>query len=353
MTPLAVLHVICPEPATARGGADLHVRDLAVEQRGRGTDAQVLVLGDRGFARAVAAAGPRAWAVPAVRAPARIAAFARGGNGARRIVHAHGYEADYAAAAGVALGGGTLVMTAHGFLRTDPRMRLMTWLDVQSMRGAAMLIAAGADQADELRGRFPRVEHVPNGTRAPARPRRPATRRLAAIGFVGRMSVEKRPQHVLDVVRTLTLRGVECPAHLFGGGPLLDLVRSQAAAMEGVYVHGFADDVDRIYDAIDVLVLPSDRESSPRVVLEAMSRGVPVVACAVGDVPDILNGGTCGLLVDRDDADALALACERLLRDPVLRARIAERAAARWARYYRLDAMADRVQEIYARTVGP
>jgi glycosyltransferase involved in cell wall biosynthesis len=344
------MHVICPEPAGARGGADLHVRDLAAEQRARGAEAQVLVLGNGGFARGIAAAGTPARAVSPLRAPTLIATFLHGANGVGRIVHAHGYEADYVASAAAAMTRrGSLVMTAHGFLRTDRRMRIMTNLDLLSMRRASVLIAAGADQAAELRRRFARVEHVPNGTPYPRRPRRSDSLSPPRLGFVGRMSVEKRPRLLLEVARCLTHRGLAVEAHFFGGGPLIDAVRSEDGATSGALVHGFVEDIDRIYDAIDVLVLCSDLESSPRVVLEAMSRGVPVVACAVGDVPEILGRGTCGVLVQPGDAAALAGACEHLLRDGALRARLAEQALARWERYYRLDSMADRVQKIYAR----
>jgi glycosyltransferase involved in cell wall biosynthesis len=352
---MEILHVICPEPADARGGADLHVRDLAAEQRRRGKQVRVLVLGSAEFACAVAAAGPSAAAAPALRAPAHVAGFIRGAEpGCTRIVHAHGYEADLAASVGAAMaGGGNLVMTVHGFLRTSRRMRAKTSLNLLSLRRASALVAAGARQAEELRRRFPVVEHIPNGTEPPLRPRRVPGRRMPRLGFVGRMAVEKRPALVLEVARRLANEGVGFETHLFGGGPLADTVAREAAAVSStrIEVRGFLEDTEQIYDEIDVLVLTSEIESSPRVVLEAMSRGVAVVAFSVGDLPEILGAGSCGVLAA--DVEELASGCRRLLCDASHRAALAERARRRWSHHYRLSPMADRIDEIYARVAAP
>lgn len=90
-------------------------------------------------------------------------------------------------------------------------------------------------------------------------------------------------------------------------------------------------DLDASYAAADVLVLPSRGETYGMVVTEALARGAPVIASAVGGVPEALgttpDGELPGLLVSPDDATALAGAIGRWLDDPALRARL--RAAAR------------------------
>lgn len=351
-----VLQVICPEPATARGGADFHVRDLAVALRERGTATQVLVLGDPGFAGEIRDAGCPACSAAIARGPHLVAEFLRRSSPDRpRIVHGHGYEADYAASLGrVRARRGHFVATAHGFLRIDRRMRVMTALNMLCLRNADAVITAGALLAGELSPTFASVTHVPNGTTAPARPARPKSRRRPRLGFVGRLSPEKRPGLVVETSRRLAERGVEHDTLLYGGGPLSDEVARRAAGVAGstVRMMGFERDIDALYDELDVLVVCSDAESSPRVVLEAMARGVAVVASAVGDLSEILDGGRCGVLVDPDDLDELVEGCERLLTDEAARASLAARARRRWEAHYRLDVMIDHTQEVYRRVVG-
>ena len=70
-----------------------------------------------------------------------------------------------------------------------------------------------------------------------------------------------------------------------------------------------------IYDAADVFCLPSFAEGLPLVLIEAMGRGVPVIATAVSGTPELIIHEQSGLLIPRDDADALAAAIRRYLED--------------------------------------
>ena len=92
-------------------------------------------------------------------------------------------------------------------------------------------------------------------------------------------------------------------------------------------------ELDAAYAAADLVVLPSRGETYGMVVTEALARGLPVLATAVGGLPDALgrapDGGVPGLLVPPGDAAALAGALRRWLTDADLRARLRRSAAAR------------------------
>jgi glycosyltransferase involved in cell wall biosynthesis len=97
-----------------------------------------------------------------------------------------------------------------------------------------------------------------------------------------------------------------------------------------------------------VVVLPSYREGLPICVLEAMAHGRPVVATAVGGIPQLVEHGRTGLLVEPGDADALRAALERLLGDAELRRRMGRAARARVERTCSWERVTDETLAAYA-----
>ena len=114
-----------------------------------------------------------------------------------------------------------------------------------------------------------------------------------------------------------------------GSGPLAPDLADQAARL-GVSARflGERSDVPRLLGAADVFVLPSRWEGQPLILQEALRAGRPIVATAVGGVPD-LTGEDAALLVPAGDAEALGRAVLRVLDDPALAARLAQAASAR------------------------
>ena len=102
----------------------------------------------------------------------------------------------------------------------------------------------------------------------------------------------------------------------------------------------------------DVGVLCSKSEGMPVALMEAAACGVPVVATAVGGVPELVRDGETGLVIASEDAGALAAALERLLRDARLRARFG--AAARlWAvENFSVDRQAERLLALWTKVIG-
>ncbi len=87
------------------------------------------------------------------------------------------------------------------------------------------------------------------------------------------------------------------------------------------------DAVLRVFKAADAVLLSSRWENFPHVIVEALAVGTPVIASAVGGVPEVVRDGENGLLVPAGDPEALAGAIQRLLGDDELRARLAAAAA--------------------------
>ncbi len=151
--------------------------------------------------------------------------------------------------------------------------------------------------------------------------------RVRNIGFVGRLDPIKRVQDLIDATA-----GVDSSAvlHVFGDGPERASLEARAdVVLRGRCVfHGMVSDVRAAYDMIDVLVLPSDAEGLPMVLIEAMSAGVAVVGAASPGIIDVIEHEETGLLFPPHDVGAMTLAIRRsLVRDEARIAR-AKRVAA-------------------------
>lgn len=215
------------------------------------------------------------------------------------LIHAHGYEADIIALllAGTRhLLGRTrppIVMTSHGIIEPDLRHRVLNMIDRACLRRAAALIAVSTQGTQQLRQIAPHnpIHLVRNGVRAPNPVSPTATRRVREqlgagerdhlVGYVGRLSHEKRPDLFLDVAAQVAAKHSLARFALIGGGVLADKVRStieRSAAATRIVLAGLRHDMDAVFAALDLLIIPSDAENTPRVLHEALSRGVPTVS---------------------------------------------------------------------------
>ena len=168
-----------------------------------------------------------------------------------------------------------------------------------------------------------------------------------------------RPQKALDVmIRAVPLlceRVPDAVVLLIGGADSEDdaeltRLRSLATELEvgdAVRFLGQRHDVPDLVAAIDVGALSSDFEGSPLSVMEYMEAGKPVVATAVGGLPDLVEDGVGGLLVERRDPAALAAALAELLADRGRAARMGEAGRERRRREFSVDATARRVGALY------
>jgi glycosyltransferase involved in cell wall biosynthesis len=102
------------------------------------------------------------------------------------------------------------------------------------------------------------------------------------------------------------------------------------------------------YSAADLFVIPSREDNLPNTVVEALACGTPALGFAVGGIPELIRPGETGLLAPAEDAEALAAAMGRLLRDRDLRLRLAAQARSVAEREYGLTLHAARYRAIYA-----
>lgn len=172
------------------------------------------------------------------------------------------------------------------------------------------------------------------------------------LGVVARLEPEKGHRYLVEGMPAILRGAPETWLVIVGEGSLAGELRALAASLpsparERIVFTGRREDVAAITAELDVAVLPSLREAQGISILEAMARRKPVVASAVGGIPEVLTNGLDGLLVPPADPAALADACIRLACSPKLRARMGEAGRRTVEERFSLDAMVRQIEAVY------
>ncbi len=171
-----------------------------------------------------------------------------------------------------------------------------------------------------------------------------------AVGWIGRMTAVKRTDDVLLAFKRLRDEGVDAVLCLVGDGPdRLQLERRahELGVMRDTLFLGYQEDVAPFYAAFDALVLPSSNEGTPVSAIEALAAGRPVVATRVGGVPDVVEEGKDGFLVEPGATEELADRLGQLARDPALREQMGRAGRERVLPRYAVDRLVDDVDRLY------
>ena len=173
------------------------------------------------------------------------------------------------------------------------------------------------------------------------------------LGVIARLEAEKGHRFLLDAMPAILDGSPDAHLLLVGEGSEADALRDRARSLGRVVagrIHftGRREDVSAITANLDVAVLPSLREAQGISILEAMARRVPVVASAVGGIPEVVTSGVDGILVPPGDPSALAGAVGALLADARARRRIGEAGYRTVADRFSIDAQVRRIEAVYA-----
>jgi len=140
-----------------------------------------------------------------------------------------------------------------------------------------------------------------------------------------------------------------------GRGALKSELERQIGALglqERVHLLGLRSDIAEILNAADVFALSSDYEGNPLSVMEAMAAGRPVISTAVGGVPELVEGGECGLLVPPRDAKAMAGAMRHMLENPGAIRSMGMASARRAEERFDLKVMTEAYEKLYSATIA-
>ncbi|MDX2920289.1 MULTISPECIES: glycosyltransferase family 4 protein [Streptomyces] len=315
-------------------GSSAHVGSLAAGLAARGVQVTVCAPAAVDRAHDFTATGARFLPVPRRSDPAAVAALRAACAGAD-VVHAHGLHA--AARTALALSGRPvpLVMTWHTRRYAEgARRQILHLLERRAARAAAVVLAPSSDLVDRARARGARDARLAPAAAPPAHPVRAVDegKVRAELGAVDRPLLMAAgslvPQHgfgtLLDAAHAWRRLDPAPLLVIAGEGRDREALQRRIRDEElPVSLIGAREGVGELVAAADLALLPSRWEGrrSP-LAQEALRSGVPLVATAVGGVPELVGGAA--ELVPYGNADALARTVVRLLGDPAARTRLAE-----------------------------
>ena len=255
-----------------------------------------------------------------------------------------------------------IVGVSHGWTWQDFRTQIYEGIDRWMHRRMDRVVCVSRGQAEKVRRcgvAEDRICVIPNGidpSRFAKEPNPEVRQKLldlfdsppkTLVGAAGRLSPEKGYDILIDALaRTRENLAVV----LFGDGFLRAELQEQIDRLgltSKIRLAGFTSELDRFFPAFDLFVQSSRTEGFPCVNLEAMASGIPVVATAVGGVPEQIESERTGILVPPEDPEALASALDRLAADPEFRRMMGTAARTKVEKDFSCAAQAEAYADLY------
>jgi glycosyltransferase involved in cell wall biosynthesis len=260
------------------------------------------------------------------------------------IVHAHGVRPSQYAGLALAGTGVPAISTAHS---TGARKHMRRMSHIIAVSEAVLQnLARHGYPPDRLTRIYNGVPDVPPGDRAALRRELGILDGQFALVCAARFNPQKGQDMLVAAVRQM-------PEHIHAylmGDTGTDYGRSIVAAAAGhprLHFCGYRHDVPRLLPAFDAAVSPSHREAFSLSLAEAASARLPVVATAVGGVPEVVLDGKTGLLVPPGAPEAFAEAVVKLASDPALVAALSRQGRERYEQEFTIEKMAASTAVVY------
>ena len=213
------------------------------------------------------------------------------------LIHTHGYKAGIIGRLTARLSGIPVASTWHAGEVPSGLVRIYDWLD----RYSAALAQARFAVSPQIQARLPTSSVIMDNFVDVANT---GITKGQQIAFVGRLSDEKAPDVMVELANL-------CPNQTFdmyGGGVMEAELRASAPA--NLTLHGMQTQMDGVWSQVGLMILPSRFEGLPMAVLEAMSRGIPVIASDVGALSSVITHQQTGWLVSPANPNAVKEALE-------------------------------------------
>jgi glycosyltransferase involved in cell wall biosynthesis len=256
---------------------------------------------------------------------------------------------------------------SRGWTYEGPKVQLFQLLEKLFVRFASRVMVVAKAQGDKLRRwRVPQrkvvvVHNAVDPDRLMQTPAVDLRQRFSlpadsiVIVTAGRFSEEKGQQVLVRSVDEVVAADPRVRFIMFGDGPKLEQTRAMAANLDAaghVVCPGFEKNIIGHLRGADIVINPSLTEGLPNVVLEAMAVRVPVIATAVGGVPELITDNENGRLVPAKDPSPLGRAIVELAGDHKLRERFAAAGLQTVIKEFSFEAQSRKLHEVYTEVLG-
>jgi colanic acid/amylovoran biosynthesis glycosyltransferase len=279
-----------------------------------------------------------------------------------QVTHVHIHFAYGAAAVAIfleALSGIPYSLSIHG---SDVLLEDNPFLE-EKLRRARFIVSNCNFHVENLRRRFPSLEHqrfyvVYGGLDLQAepwsKPDPPGMDLPLRILHIGRLVPVKAQEVLIQALARLRSQGLEFWCRVVGDGPKRDDLQTLIASLnlqDRVQLLGdrFADEVAKLYEWSQVLVLSSRSEGTPMVIMEAMAKARPVIAPRLTAIPEMVADGRTGYLFSTGDIEDLAAKLERLMAQPEAIVRLGREGRSLAVELFDLNRNARELMAVFAR----
>jgi hypothetical protein len=202
----------------------------------------------------------------------------------RPIIHTHGYKAGILGRIAGQLTRLAVISTYHNGDPGKGRVRFYNWLD-RITSFFSMNIAVNESIAESIH----QCQIMPNFVEVIDQDQ--FTKHVShryQVAFIGRLSIEKGPDLFAEITRELPFTCV-----VYGDGPMMGTLSKEYPHL---FFNGMSN-MDKYWQEIKVVIMPSRYEGLPLAALEAMARGIPVIASDAGALPSLVNGSGIGKII--------------------------------------------------------
>lgn len=364
-----VLHILEPEPEGEIGGVDMHLLELLKgEKQNPDFDVTIFVNQNDSYVKLLEKDNINYIYFKKqngyLKHLKELATWIRKND--VDLIHSHGYDANYIIFLITKLFYKIrvpIIITCHGWVRTTLSLKIKTFLDILTCRMAAALTVDGQNMVQVLKKKFPKVpvEYIPNGVFSPNAEKFIDIKNLYHLGpntkiiaAVGRLSSEKRLDVFLKCCKEILDNSDQDLAFfIVGSGPEsnnLKLLAKSLGIVDKVIFTGLILDrnlLANLYHQIEFLILSSDTEGTPRVVVEAMSCSKPIIATNVGGLKELVKHDKSGYLVDKGAYLDLAKFSLRLLDDEESKFLFGRESFKIYNENYTLDIQKETINQLY------